>query len=353
MIIHIMSSLLDKFTLPFIKFMDDNSHNTYGKHKYIFICRSDQVEGGKEGNKSASFLNGNVEFLHPNKNMGRILYHMRASDKIIIHGLWREKINDILVANPELFKKSYWVMYGGDYYHKETYSENHIEVIQNVAFIVTGINPDYNLVKKMYGAKGKHISSFFYTSNICNAINVENQDHFNLNILLGHSGIKENQHFKYLKCLSLSKATFTIYCPLSYPSKNNYIEEVINYGKSLFGNRFIPLVNFMKKEEYEYFLSEKIDVAICASWRMHGVGTITTLLASGTKVYIDPNTTTWKWLTEIGIGLFSLTKFESTPIDNHLIKIDAELAKENSRVTLEYFSEENLLNSLNNIWLFH
>ncbi len=350
MILHILSPLLDKFTLPFIKLMDDNSQLMKGEHKYLFICRSDQVEGGIEGNKSTSFFNGSVEFCHPDDGMIRVLNLMQESEQIIIHGLWREKINDLLVANPELFAKVYWVMFGGDYYLKETFSENHIKVIKNVGFLINGITADIGLVRRMYGAKGKHILSFFYTSNVCKTNKIEKPDSVPLNILLGHSGVKENQHLKYLKYLSLSKVKFNIYCPLSYPDKNSYIEEVINYGKKLFGERFIPLLDFMPPAEYEQFLSEKIDIAICASWRMHGVGTINTLLASGAKVYIDQNATTWAWLNEIGVRLFTLSDFEAALIDNHLIKIDAKLAKENSRVMLEYFSEEKLLDSLNYIW---
>jgi dTDP-N-acetylfucosamine:lipid II N-acetylfucosaminyltransferase len=355
MILHILSPLLDKFTLPFIKFMDDNKEQVEGEHKYLFICRTDQVEGGKKGNESASFLNGNVDFMHPDADdaMSHILQLMLDSEKIIIHGLWREKINDILVANPELFKKVYWVLYGGDYYHRENYSKNHIKVIQNAEFIMTCFTADFNLIKKMYGAKGKQLHSFVYTSNLCQPIEFEKFERSNLNILLGHSGIKENQHLKYLEFLSKFKEKFTIFCPLSYPNKNCYIENVIHYGKKLFGERFIPLLDFIPKGEYEVFLAEKIDIAICASWRMHGVGNITTLLSAGAKVYIDESTTTWECLSNIGIKLFSLKELESTPIGHHLTKVDSELAIKNSRITLDYFSEKQLLKSLNNIWSQH
>lgn len=351
MILHIMSPNLDKFTLPFIEFMDDKFDLIEGEHKYLFICRQDQIQGGEIGNNSTSFHNGQVSFLHPDGNMNSILNFMEKSEKIIIHGLWRDKINDILVGNPELFVKVYWVMYGGDYYHKEKYSKNHIKVIQNAGFLITEIADDFNLVKEMYGIKGKHISSFFYTSNVCKPIEFEKVEHFNLNILLGHSGITENQHLKYLEYLSKFKEKFTIYCPLSYPNNNHYIEEVINCGKGLFGERFIPILDFISKYEYEVFLSEKIDIAILASWRMHGIGNITTLLFAGAKVYIDDNTTTWKWLNDVGIGLFTLKELEATPIHEHLTPIDFELAKENRRIILDCFSEQRLLNSLNHIWL--
>jgi dTDP-N-acetylfucosamine:lipid II N-acetylfucosaminyltransferase len=107
MILHVLSPLLDSFTLPFIKFMDDNGHLIEGTHRYLFICRPDQIEGGIEGNRSHSFLNGSVEFSHPDDGMSRVLRLMQESEKVIIHGLWREKINDLLVEHVYLLKKSY------------------------------------------------------------------------------------------------------------------------------------------------------------------------------------------------------------------------------------------------------
>lgn len=352
MILHIMSPLLDKFTLPFIKFMDDHNQLMKGEHKYLFICRPDQVEGGIEGNKSTSFLDGSVEFCHPDVpgSLNRVLRLMESSDKIIIHGLWREIINSLLVANSHLFKKSYWVMYGGDYYHKETYSENHIKTIQNVGYLINDISADVDLVRKTYGTKGKHISSFFYTSNICCPPSIDKVEHLNLNILLGHSALEMNQHLKYLKAIYQSNVKFNIYCPLSYPKSEKYIKEVITLGINLFGERFIPLIDFIPKDKYDNFLSEKIDIAIFASWRMHGIGNITTLLASGAKVYIDQNVSTNTWLDEIGVKLFPLSELECKPIEKYLIKVSDGIAKENSKRVLDYFSENKLLDSLNSIW---
>ena len=200
MILHIMSPGLDKFTLPFIKLMDDYKNQMFGQHKYIFICREDQVEGGKNGNGSTSFFDGSIEFRHPSLGMEPVIEKMQVSDKIIIHGFWRDKINDILVSNPEFYKKSYWVMYGGDYYEKKTCSQNHKTVAKNIGYLINGITPDISLVRENYGSVGKHIESFFYTTNVCNTNFVSKADNSNLTILLGHSGIADNQHIKY--CLA-------------------------------------------------------------------------------------------------------------------------------------------------------
>jgi hypothetical protein len=331
--------------------MDDNLHFVEGEHKYLFICRADQVDGGIEGNQSISFLNGSVEFLHPDDGMDRVLNLMQKSEKIIIHGLWREKINDLLVANPELFPKSFWFMYGGDYYHKETYSENHIRVMEKVGFLVTDINADAEFVRREYGAKGEHIRSLLYNSSVCSSFSFTRKKSSELKIILGHSGISDNQHIKYLNQLSQLKGNFNIYCPLSYPERNDYIDNVLNLGNNLFGDRFKPMLDFMPKENYEKFLSENIDIAICASWRTHGIGTTTTLLATGAKVYIDRNATSWVWFKDMGVKLFSLQKLETCLTEGKLEKIDALQAIENRKLMLGYFSESNLLRSLNDIFI--
>jgi dTDP-N-acetylfucosamine:lipid II N-acetylfucosaminyltransferase len=350
MILHVLSPLLDSFTLPFIKFMDDNGHLIEGTHRYLFICRPDQIEGGIEGNRSHSFLNGSVEFSHPDDGMSRVLRLMQESEKVIIHGLWREKINDLLVEHVYLLKKSYWFMYGGDYFHKNTYSENHIKVIRAIAYIVTDIDANIEFVRREYGAKGKHLRSFSYTSNVCRHPYADKKESPTLRIMLGHCGIEDNKHLKYLNELSLLKDKATIYCPLSYPNRNEYINKVVDLGHKLFGERFKPLLDFMPKATYENFLSEKIDIAICASWRTHGLGNITTLLTSGAKVYLDKNVTSWKWFSDIGVKLFTLEEFDAELKTDQIAKMDVRQAQKNSDIMLNYFSEDNLLRSLNNIW---
>lgn len=350
MILHILSPLLDKFTLPFIKLMDDHRSQISGEHKYIFICRDNQVEGGKLGNNSTSFLNGDVEFFHPDQYINEIQLSMEASDKIIIHGLWRDKINDILVNNPMLLKKSFWFMYGGDYYNEGSYSEHHIQVIKNVAFLVTDIVEDFKMVQGVYGATGTHLRSLLYNSNVCSLHGLNKTNEKGFNILLGHSGISCNQHLKYLQLLSTLNQKVTVYCPLSYPSLNPYITEVINLGHKLFGDNFIPLTDFMSKYEYEKFLADNIDIAICASWRTHGIGTITKLLSSGSKVYISNAITSWKWFEDIGVELFSLDDLDKSIEINRLEMLDIMLAHKNQKVMLNYFSDDSLLKSLNCIY---
>jgi len=330
--------------------MDDSCQVIKGEHKYLFICRPDQVEGGKEGNKSMSFLNDCVEFCHPGDGMSSVLSAMQTSDKIIIHGLWREKINDLLVANPKLFRKSFWFMYGGDYYTRGTYSVNHIKVIQNVGFLITDVNADAEFVRKEYGAKGIHIRSLIYNSNVCSPVNISAKKNSELNIMIGHSGISCNQHIKYLNQLAQLNENFNVYCQLSYPDRNDYINDVLNLGNELFGSRFKPILDFMPKENYAEFLSEKIDIAICPSWRIHGIGTIVMLLASGAKVYIDRNATSWTWFKDIGVKLFCLQKLETSLRKGKLEKIDINRGRENRKLMLSYFSETNLLRSLNDIF---
>jgi dTDP-N-acetylfucosamine:lipid II N-acetylfucosaminyltransferase len=351
MILHIFSPLLDKFTLPFIKLMDDNYQFIEGEHRYLFICRPDQIEGGAEGNQSASFLKGNVEFSHPDDGMSRVLKLMQESYKIIIHGLWREKINDLLVLCPELLKKSYWFMYGGDFFNKGTYSLNHMVVIKNIGFAVTHSDENFEFIKESYAVKAKHLSSFLYTSNLCPVnFKMKHRD-LGMNFLIGHSGVEENQHLKCLKMLSkLDTTNMNIYCPLSYPKKNKYIDEVINYGEQIFGEKFIPLTNFISKESYENFISEKIDIAIMASWRGHGLGTITSLLASNAKVYLDSSSPSYKWFCKQGIKISSLADLKTEVQLNKIEKISTKVAAVNNKIVTQHFSKYNLLESLNKIW---
>lgn len=114
--------------------------------------------------------------------------------------------------------------------------------------------------------------------------------------MLGHSAVPENRHIQYLEVLKQKDdGQFIVKCPLVYPNSNeDYKVQVIEKGKSLFGARFEPLLEFMPLDDYLLWM-ETVDIAILPSSRQHGMGNLVNLLGSGKKVFIDDSVSTWSF----------------------------------------------------------
>src|SRR5690606_3405679 len=98
-----------------------------------------------------------------------------------------------------------------------------------------------------------------------------------VNILVGNSADPSNNHLEILdKLLPYKDADIQIYTPLSYGDQD-HAKLVSEYGKKLFSEKFSPVTDFMKEENYLNFLCS-IDIAIFNHKRQQGMGNITTLL---------------------------------------------------------------------------
>ncbi len=120
-ILHIM--ILDKFLAPYIDFVD--KYFGRDEHHYVFIT-SEKYEYGLTPEHK-------VEFLHTDNDIFiTLLEYTKTAKKIILHGLWRDKINKLLVNNKELLTKCYWIIWGGDFFPPINRNEEHIQIIREI-----------------------------------------------------------------------------------------------------------------------------------------------------------------------------------------------------------------------------
>ncbi|MBU0912328.1 MAG: TDP-N-acetylfucosamine:lipid II N-acetylfucosaminyltransferase [Gammaproteobacteria bacterium] len=333
MILHVM--ILDKFLPPFIDFVDKNFGR--GEHKYVFITAAKYHFG--------LTVEHNVEFLHTDEDIFVTLEsYMGMASKILLHGLWRDKVNALLISNYNYLNKSYWLMWGGDYYYPANYSNEQLYIMENVPYMVNILDEDINFVRRVYGAKGKHIRSFVYTTNVFK----KNRPFSNFDgcsrILLGHSAARDLRHIEYLKRISYKdEGSLEVFCPLSYPKNDlRYIDEVISSGYNLFSERFHPLQNFIPLEEYREWLTG-ICFAVFPSSRQHGMSNMIDLIGHGCKVFLDKDVSTWSFFSRVGVTIYPLDELNFSPIATNL-------ARENSERIQNYFSEKRLLRDLSVIF---
>ena len=330
-ILHIM--ILEKFLVPFIDFVDEY----FGRegHYYVFIT-SEKYQFGLTPQH-------HVEFLHTDQDIFfTLLNYMKLAKKIILHGLWRDKVQLLLYFNQDILKKCYWIMWGGDFYFPEKQSSIKKQVIKNMGHLITYINGDYELARKWYGSKGKYHKCFTYPSNLYKEYDMKQKKYNTKNIQIGNSADPTNNHLEILEKLKVYKdENVRIFAPLSYGDKE-YAKTVILKGKEYFEEKFVPLVDFMPLKNYLQFLGE-IDIAIFAHKRQQAMGNTITLLGLGKKVYLDSSTVQWNFFNQHSIKIFNLKNINLEDL-NENIKVH------NKEKIRHSFSKEVLLDGLQRIF---
>jgi dTDP-N-acetylfucosamine:lipid II N-acetylfucosaminyltransferase len=328
----------DKFTNAFLLFI--NKRFEMKRHHFLIL-----------GHGKFSNAESKPNVIQLDKNLKSIILLIKNLNKAInihIHGLFHPQLVLLLVMQPWLLKKCNWIIWGGDLYDYRKLSRNLREeiyescrrfVIKRLGRITTQVKGDYELAKEWYDTRAEYCYSFMYPSNLYKKIDLsfEIEDDKHIYIQVGNSADPSNHHLEVLeKLLYLDNSSIKVICPLSYGNVE-YQKLVIEEGTKKFGERFIPLVEFIPFEDYLNLLA-KIDVAIFNHDRQQALGNITTLLGLGKKVYIREDITTWRFCIEHGLKVFGI-KEEF----NDLLKVMKEEDKlSNEKVMKENFSEEKL-----------
>ncbi len=208
-------------------------------------------------------------------------------------------------------------------------------MIKRIGHIITYIRGDYELAQRWYGAQAKHHECFMYLSNLYREhIALKPKSDATTRILIGNSASPTNNHFAIFEKLEPYKQqNIEIYCPLSYGCKKT-AKNVAEEGKKRFGEKFIPIFEFMPLDKYLEFLGE-MDIAVFAHTRQQGMGNSITLIGLGKKVYMRNDVVQWKLFEDIGVKVFDFENFDICPADQEALVQNKEKVK-------EYFSEENL-----------
>lgn len=249
---------------------------------------------------------------------------------------------------PWALSKSNWVIWGADLYSyqkpKHSFRSKLIEsmkqhVIERIGGLVTYLSEDVALARKWYKAKGEYIECLMYPSNLFNVQELKINVQVYKSILVGNSADPSNNHIEIFKKLEKFKhENIIVYVPLAYGSKE-YASHVISEGEKIFGDRFVPLTNFMAFDDYMKFL-QGIHIAIFAHRRQQGMGNTISLLGMGKKVVIRKQVSQWSFFKELGITVFD---FEG--LDLELMKVDN--SEKNKKLVNIYFSHERFCHQLN------
>ncbi|MCE3221736.1 TDP-N-acetylfucosamine:lipid II N-acetylfucosaminyltransferase [Vibrio diabolicus] len=288
----------------------------------------------------------------------KVLNSIIKCEKIIVHGISHFYLVLSLCFMPWIHKKLYWVIWGGDlYYYKTGVSSKYYGIkevfrkflISRLRGFISIVKGDFDKACNWYNAKGKFLESFVYTSNIYSGKKLSldevivSEDNRGKNILIGNSASKSNNHqqvFELLSKLNLDEVE-NIYCPLSY-GPSEYALEIKLIGENIFGDKFVPIMEFMPLGDYNKILDD-VDIAIFGHDRQQAMGNIINLVGRGKMVFISKNITSFEFFTKLGVNIRAIENLS-------ISTLSADESYKNNKIISEYFCEKTLVKQLNKIF---
>lgn len=150
------------------------------------------------------------------------------------------------------------------------------------------------------------------------------QDLSGYDILLGNSATATNNHIEAMRVLSkLGMAGRKVVVPLSYGWDADYQQKIVQTGKMLLGESFIPLTDYMPLTEYNQTISGCGNL-IMNHIRQQAMGNISSALLRGGKVFLRPENPIYKYYTQLGVKLFAFSD------DVTIADLDAPLNKDDA-----------------------
>jgi hypothetical protein len=337
-----------KFTNQYITLIKDNYK--FSLHKFV-IFYSD-INTDSMDFKFKEFEN--VVYLKHRKfkSVKDFKRHIQQSNKLIFHGLFSTQLILFLAFNKKILRNSYWFIWGGDLYNAHWNRNNNLKskilyefrksVIKKIGHVITLMTKEHKLIKEWYSGNPKLHLSFAYPSNIATTLEPRIPSNgSSKNIMLGHSSSKDNKHIEYFEFLS-TLDDIKVYSILSYGDED-YRDDVIQEGKRILQDRFVPITNYLPLEEYNNLLND-MDVIIFPAERQIGFGNLVNLIALGKKVYLSDKVATKMYFDQIGVETYSINDMKN------LLIIDEEILIENSQIIKSIHNLENLISQWNKIF---
>lgn len=291
----------EKFVKPFYNMLED--HFDMKEHAFIIDCSRDSdtyqvYDFIDEKNKIYQNIividdihsENNLIHLFSDWSCNAILaskqfeLFIEKAEKIYLHSAFLGMIGRKRVSEmaEKAGRKMIWLCWGSDaLYEEDSY------IVKN---ILQKVSESYCEPAKVEVIKNRYkinvqgnTATYCYIKNKNEDAQLKEMD--SIKILLGHSAIAEMCHMYGMELLyPYRNEEIQVYCPLSYGDKA-YADQVIAAGKEMFGEKFIPLLDFIEPYAYYAFLSE-IDVAVFPMKRSFGLTTLTYLNAIGKKIYV-------------------------------------------------------------------
>lgn len=343
-IYHIFNAHQLHHTIPFIKKFHLITDN---EKEFILLGSNDKKSYGTlplEIQSKITFTGNKILFL-----LAKIYFDKNST--IILHGF---NINFLIINRFAFYKKSssIWICWGAGLTEKKGV----FGILENMlkAWIYNGFDkinvlmkPDAEFLMK-HGVAQNKITTIPYPK-ITKPSSIDNhKKNYGYNILIGNNSSKLNRHIEIMKIIDLcqKKNIGKIITLFGYGgSSSDYKEEVKNFGKLNFGDKFVIHEEMLSLDKYSSIMKD-VDIVIIPGIRQTGLGAIYAGLENGSTIYIDKEGKNAEWLNNLGIKYMSIDDLCRT---KELAILDQQLVDMNTKKYNESFGEEKITSMWENL----
>jgi dTDP-N-acetylfucosamine:lipid II N-acetylfucosaminyltransferase len=270
-------------------------------------------------------------------------------DTVVFHGFWYQSLIFLSLLLPNVSSKIVWVIWGNDVYNDLSFADFILKkkLAKRIRLISSHVRKDYEYALLKF--KLSNIDYKWHSYNIIDKsfkLSLPKVNSLQITLLLSHSGDQRNKHKYQIDLLKehVKDHFITAYLPLAYGDKE-YIEYIKDYSEKTKSSliQFEIITEFMKQDDYNKFLTN-VDIAIFPSDRQIGLANIIVLLAYGKKIYLSKNSSTWDYLSSIGVKVYDISLF-----DNSFYDYDIEDLLNNRKVILRKYGVKNIINAWENL----
>lgn len=295
------------------------------EHAFVFVSGAPENYSQKLFAKNVFYGNATTMRINP-----------EVTERIIVHGLFSQRLVAFLFLNNHLLSKVYWCIYGGDFYGAPNTERNNY-VRANVHAIVTTF--DKSAYESRFGEKPTY--EMIFTNPLAAYLKEPMQHAVGEPYRVLVNNCADITTLKGLEMLSKFKDdNIEVYTILSYRTVGtvNPISKIVEQGKSIFGDKFKPVYKWMDSSQYANFLAD-MDIYVSCQNRQQGVGNIAACVRMGKKAFVPCTVSTYSGYREKGIHLFDTTKIEDMSFDE-FTTYDENIRRSNIEVMKDRFSPD-------------
>lgn len=318
-IVHIMFN--DKFNKPFFDFINQNFDND----RHLFLWKYSFPE-------QPILVGSNAVRIEMLKYL-----HLERAKKIICHSLFDDELVKYLYVNKKALKKSYWFVWGGDFYEYDS-TERDDYVRKNVFAYINKVD------EKLIRVKYNRTDDCFFDAKYCFPITMQMiinaKKHLNntdtIKIQINNSS--DSSTLEILNVLSKYKnENIHIVTVLSYGNLE-FKKEIIKTGNDIFEDKFSYIEKYMSPEEYALYIANQ-DILILNQHRQQGMGNTNAFLALGKKVFIRSDVSTYEYYNDVGARVFDTLTISNLSFEEF---IDNPACEQNKIIALNFFDNSVL-----------
>lgn len=264
--------------------------------------------------------------------------HYQPITQKTINKIEIRNLTDIIHWHP---KQLWWHIQVYNFYQKNSKEANQKlkKAAAKIKFFCHYIPEDFGIISSILNAKNMKYVEFNYGTmeDILNNSLISTIE--NNNILIGNSEACTANHLDALhKLKTIGIKDRQIFVPLSYgyESEREYKEYVIKEGKKLFGSDFIPITDFMSKQDYhEQVLFQCAYIIMNHDRSQAGANNIVALYA-GQKLFMSNRSTLYRFYQSLGC---SVSDFQASTLTDFSIPLSDSEIQQNRYSINEYYKQ--------------